>query len=214
MSKVNELTREIFNFVDRALFSVGLEKVLYGMGEKYYESIIELANIREGYKVLDVGCGTGTLTIREKRKVGDRGYVAGIDTSVEILELAGEKASKEDVDIDFKIGSIEEIPYDDNFFDVVTCSMVTHHLSSEGKGKGFSEIYRVLRPRGHLLLVDIGEPTNLVLTILWKPFCDLIESMRDNIDGRLPYLLEKVGFEQVKIVKKVKGGLDFIRAYK
>ncbi|MBC8275306.1 MAG: class I SAM-dependent methyltransferase, partial [Chloroflexi bacterium] len=197
MSKVSELTGEIFNVVDRALFSVGLEKVLYGMGEKYYESVIELADIKERYRVLDVGCGTGTLAICERSKVGDGGYVAGIDSSVEILGLAREKATKENVDIDFKIGSIEEIPYEDDFFDVVTCSMVTHHLSSEGKRKGFNEIHRVLRPTGHFLLVDIGKPTSSIVKVLLKPFYPLAGSMRDNLNGRLPYLLEKAGFEQV-----------------
>ena len=214
MSKFDELTVEIGNVVDRALFSVGLEKALYGMGEKYYESIIGLADIKEGYKVLDVGCGTGSLAICEKREVGNRGYVAGIDSSVEILRLAREKATKENVDIDFKIGSIEEIPYEDDFFDVVTCSMVTHHLSSEGKRKGFNEIHRVLRPIAHFLLVDIAEPTSSIVKVLLKPFYPLAGSMRDNLNGRLPYLLEKAGFEQVETVKTERSWVGFISAYK
>ena len=213
MSKFDELTVEIGNFVDRALFSVGLEKSLYAMGQKYYQSIIELANIKEGYKVLDVGCGTGSLAIREKSEVGDGGYVAGIDTSAEILGLARGKARKENVDIDYRISSIEGIPYEDGFFDVVTCSMVTHHLSSEGKRKGFNEIYRVLRPRGHFLLVDIGKPTSSIVKVLLKPFYPLAGSMRDNLNGRLPYLLEEAGFEQVKIVKTERSWVNYISSY-
>jgi len=208
----HEPIEKIANTADRIFFSFSLEEVFYGMGEEYYESIVELASIKEGYKVLDIGCGTGTLVIYEKRRVKDKGYVAGIDVSSKILKLSKKKIAKEDIDL--KIGSIEKIPYEDDFFDVITCSMVTHHLSSEEKKKGFSEVYRALKPRGHFLLVDIGKPTNLTKKIFLKPFGYIMKSMKDNINGRLPYLLREAGFRQVKIVKKKRNYIDFISAFK
>jgi len=184
-----------------------------GYGGKFFRQIAELAEIREGDRVLDVGCGTGTLGIREKEMAGDKGYVAGIDASKQMISIAQEKVTKKNTDVDFKPGLIEDIPYDDNYFDVVTSSMMTHHLPLSLKKKGFQEVFRVLKPEGHFLLVDFGKPDNLFgkffiyLLLYWT------ESTRANIQGMIPELLEEAGFKQVKIVRKIPLR-EFISAHK
>ena len=184
-----------------------------GYGGKFFRQIIELAGIREGDRVLDVGCGTGTLGIWEKEMAGDKGYVAGIDASGQMISQARKKAAKRDIEVDFKLGLIEDIPYDDNYFDVVTSSMMTHHLPLALKKKGFQEIYRVLRPGGHFLLVDFGKPGNLFAKFFGYLLLYWIESHRNNLQGMIPALLEEAGFKQVKIVKRFHLR-EFISAHK
>jgi ubiquinone/menaquinone biosynthesis C-methylase UbiE len=174
-----------------------------GHGGRFFRQIAELAGIREGDRVLDVGCGTGILGIKEKEKAGDKGYVAGIDASGQMINQARKKVAKRGIEVDFKLGLIEDIPYDDNYFDVVTSSMMTHHLPLALKKKGFQEVYRVLRPAGHFLLVDFGKPNNLFGKFLGYLLLSWIESTRTNLKGMLPGLLAEAGFKQVKILKRV-----------
>lgn len=173
-----------------------------GYGDKFFRQIAELAGIREGDRVLDVGCGTGTLGIREKEKAGNTGYVAGIDASGQMISQARKKAVKIDIKVDFKPGLIEDIPYDDNYFDVVTSSMMIHHLPLSLKKKGFQEVFRVLRPGGHFFLVDFGKPSSLFGNFLGYLLLYWTESARANLKGVVPGLLEEAGFEEVKIAKR------------
>ncbi len=174
-----------------------------GHRDRFFREIAELAGIREGGRVLDVGCGTGTLGIQEKEMAGNKGYVAGIDASGQMISQAREKAAKSGIEVDFKPGLIEDIPYDDNYFDVVTSSMMIHHLPLSLKKKGFQEVYRVLRPGGHFLLLDFGKPSNLFGKFFSYLLFSWIESTRVNLKGMLPGLLEGAGFKEVKIIKRI-----------
>ncbi|UCD85954.1 MAG: methyltransferase domain-containing protein [Deltaproteobacteria bacterium] len=174
-----------------------------GHRDRFFREIAELAGVKEGDRVLDVGCGTGILGIWEKEKAGDKGYVAGIDASRRMIDQARKNATKRGVEVDFKSGLIEDIPYDDNYFDVVTSSMMVHHLPLSLKKKGFQEIFRVLRPGGHLLLVDFGRPGSLFGKLFGYLLLSWIESTRANLKGMLPGLLEEAGFKEVKVLKKI-----------
>ena len=72
------------------------------------EMTLELAQIKPGDKVLDVGCGTGSLTIAAKVRTGPSGRVHGVDAAPEMIEVARRKASQMGVDVDFRIGLIED----------------------------------------------------------------------------------------------------------
>ena len=212
MSNQNKLKTEGITIGRRAKY-YDLFTSPFGQGDRFFQQLAELAGIREGDRVLDVGCGTGTLGIREKEMAGDKGYVAGIDASKQMISIAQEKVTKKNTDVDFKPGLIEDIPYDDNYFDVVTSSMMTHHLPSFLKKKGFQEVFRVLKPEGHFLLVDFGKPDNLFAKFFIYLLLYWTESTRANIQGMIPELLEKAGFKQVKIVKKIPLR-EFISAHK
>lgn len=116
---------------------------------------IELAGIREGESVLDVGCGTGTLTLAAKRRAG-AAPVRGIDASLEMIEVARRKAAKAGSDVDFQVALIEQLPFPDDTFDVALSSLMLHHLPDDLKAKGFAELRRVLKPGGRLFAVDIA----------------------------------------------------------
>ena len=119
-------------------------------------SVIEQADLKSGMRVLDVGCGTGTLAIRLKAVVGEDGYVSGIDASPEMIDVATKKARKRGIDVDLRLGVAEDLPYEDAAFDRVTSTLVFHHLPDDVKLASLLEIRRVLVPGGRLAVGDFA----------------------------------------------------------
>ena len=116
---------------------------------------VDLALLRRGERVLDVGCGTGGVTIPAKMRVGENGSAAGIDPSPEMIAVARRKAQRAGIEIDFRVGVIESLPFADETFDVVTSSLMMHHLPPHLQVKGLAEIRRVLKPGGRILIADM-----------------------------------------------------------
>jgi len=171
---------------------------LLGMGLNSPNSrmVIELANIKPGDRVLDVGCGTGNLTMTAKSYAGPSGKVYGIDAAPEMIEVAQKKATRSGLEVDFEVGLIENLGFPDATFDIVISRLAIHHLPDDLKSRGFTEILRVLKPGGHLLIADFIPPTN--------PFLNHITSalvgshmMQTNIWG-LPPMLASAGFVEIK----------------
>ena len=119
------------------------------------EKMLDLAKVTPGESMLDVGCGTGTLAIAAKRRVG-AGSVRGIDASAEMIARAREKASRANVDVAFEVASAEALPFSDRQFDVVASTVVLHHLRRAAREACVREIRRVLKTGGRLLVVDFG----------------------------------------------------------
>ena len=137
-----------------AVFFLGKER-------RFRQEVLDLARLTPGERVLDVGCGTGTLAIAARERLGPDGEVHGVDPSPEMIEHAREKARRAGLTVDFQVGVIEELPFEKGSFDAVTSTLMFHHLDQDLRLRGLAEVRRVLRPGGRLLVVDMQPGTGL-----------------------------------------------------
>jgi len=175
---------------------------------------VDAALLKPGEKVLDVGCGTGGVTIPAKLRVGDKGSAAGIDPAPEMIAVAQKKAARAKLDVDFRVGVIESLPYPDASFDVVTSSLMMHHLPKDLQVKGLAEIRRVLKPGGRLLIADM---IRVSASLHDRLFGILTlhggQGQRFGIK-ELPELVTAAGFENVRQLDERLLTIGFVRAIK
>jgi len=134
----------------------------FGRAPAIRRMTLEMADVKPGESVLDVGCGTGSLALAAKAAVGPEGSVRGIDASPEMIEQARRKAAKAGAKADFRVALIEELPFGEGEFDLVLSSFMLHHLPDDVKRKGLAEVRRVLKPGGRFLAVDFGSTSQSV----------------------------------------------------
>ena len=127
---------------------------------KFYDSFIEPFNTilrkivlkmylpKEGMRVLEVGCGTGT-NLKLYQQAGCK--VFGIDLSPSMVKVASEKLGEQ---ADIKLGDASQMPYSDGSFDLVIAMLILHEMSGQIRLPVIAEMVRVLKQDGHLLLID------------------------------------------------------------
>jgi ubiquinone/menaquinone biosynthesis C-methylase UbiE len=135
-------------------FIVGL--ITLGRSRIMHAGTIQLANLQPGEAILDVGCGTGKLIIAAEKVIGPGGTAVGLDVEAGMIAQAQANVDKANSHTTIITASITQIPYPDNSFDVVTSSLVYHHLSQAQIEAGLQEVKRVLKPNGRLLIVDMN----------------------------------------------------------
>ncbi len=124
----------------------------HGRERELRERIISFADLREGYAILDIGCGTGTLAIAASGYIGAVGRVCGIDASPPMIARAKRKAAKAVADVSFQVAVAESLPFPDAAFDVVLSTLMLHHLPRKTRQQSAAEI----QPGGRVLAVDFG----------------------------------------------------------
>ena len=132
--------------------------------EPVHEALIQALGSVEGWRVLDVGCGTGTLTVALARRSA---RAIGVDPAPRMVAQA--RAKQEGAPVTFIVGSAEALPFADSSFDGATASMTVHHWRDAERG--LAEVARVLRPGGRAAIADIDLPGSLrsVLRLVRNP---------------------------------------------
>lgn len=166
---------------------------------EFKSALIRQARIADGNRVLDVGCGTGTLAVAAKLSARAC-EVTGLDGDPAILKQARAKTQRAGVEINFNEGMSFALPYADASFDRVLSSLFFHHLTRENKLKTLSEAHRVLKPGGELHIADWGTPDNLLMKVgsfLVQKF-DGVKTTADSFNGLLPKFVKQTGFVAVE----------------
>jgi ubiquinone/menaquinone biosynthesis C-methylase UbiE len=145
--------------------------------------------------------------------------VIGLDPDEKILNIAKNEALSVNADINWIYGFSTEINLPDRSIDLVTNSLMVHHLQLEDKIETFHEVLRVLKPGGKLVLVDWGKPSNFIYYILYQlvRILDGFNNTKPHQNGDLPQLLIDAGFKEVKVIEKINtilGTLNLITAMK
>jgi ubiquinone/menaquinone biosynthesis C-methylase UbiE len=115
------------------------------------------ADLRPGQRVLDIGCGTGSLAVLVKQLFPEV-EVVGVDPDVKALARAARKAGRAVVTVQLDRGFSDALDYPDESFDRVFSSFMFHHLDLDEKARTLREVQRVLKGDGRLHLLDFGGP--------------------------------------------------------
>ncbi|WP_157628159.1 class I SAM-dependent methyltransferase [Ensifer sp. BR816] len=141
-----------------ALYDILAWFLTYGRERAFREKMLKFANLKPGEAVLDIGCGTGTVALLAKQKVGPAGRVDGVDASAEMVARATAKAHRAALSVSFTTATAQQLPYEDGVFDVVLSTLMLHHLPKAGRAEFGREALRVLKPGGRVLIVDFAKP--------------------------------------------------------
>ncbi len=181
----------------------------------FKKALVEQAKIKAEHRVLDLACGTGTLTILIKN-TQPQAAIIGIDGDTKILEIAKTKAKESGVEIKFDKGMSFDLPYEDASFDRVVSSLFFHHLTRENKLKTLREVKRVLKSNGEFHIADWGLPANSLMkgSSYLIQLLDGFETTADSFNGLLPKLMTDAGFETVEETNYYNSLFGTIRLHK
>lgn len=183
-----------------ASYDVLVSVLTFGRERAFREATLKCAGVSPGERVLDVGCGTGTLALAAKRRVGALGTSHGVDAGPEMVARAKGKAAAERLAVTFEVARAQSLPFPDGAFDVVLCSLVMHHLPEVGRNEAVAEMRRVLRSGGRLLVVDLAQVRGLLAAL--HPISLLHGHSNMNSMNQATALMKDAGFIDI-----VAGGL-------
>jgi ubiquinone/menaquinone biosynthesis C-methylase UbiE len=164
---------------------------LFG-GDTARRTLLDQAIVGPGHRVLDIGCGTGTLTTLIKGLYPDVNVV-GLDPDPKALARAKRKAERAAVSIRLDQGFSNELPYPDASFNRVFSTFMFHHLQMDEKEKTLCEVRRVLTPGGSLHMLDFAGAEAKGCELLTRYF-QSSHRLKDNSEERILTLMNRAGF--------------------
>ncbi len=182
------------------------------------KQLIRQANVKKAEKVLDYGFGTGTLLLLLEELHPDCEAI-GVEVDTQMLKMAQRKVSEKKSSVQLLYYEGDRLPYETASFDKVVSSWVFQHLTTSQKIASFREIHRVLKPEGEFHMADWGKAQNALMRSLFfvVQVIDNFYTTDDNIQGRLPSLIQEAGFSKVEILENQStlfGTLSYFKALK
>src|SRR3954468_7927515 len=148
-----------------------------GLHHRWRARAADMAALRPGDRALDVATGTGDLAIELSRRVAPAGEVIGSDFSERMLELARAKAP----DIRFELGNALDLEYPDDSFDAATVGFGARNFSD--LPAGLSEMARVVRPGGRVVVLELTTPTRPPLSWFFRLWFDSVVPQLGRLAG-------------------------------
>jgi demethylmenaquinone methyltransferase/2-methoxy-6-polyprenyl-1,4-benzoquinol methylase len=152
-----------------------------GLHHQWRQRAVDRAQVGPGSDALDICCGTGDLALELRRRIGPDGRVVGSDFSEPMLELARRKSGEEGLPVEFGWADALELPYGDASFDAVTIGFGARNLAD--LEKGLSEMARVLRPGGRLVILEITRPQREPLASFYSLWFDRMVPVIGSLAG-------------------------------
>jgi demethylmenaquinone methyltransferase / 2-methoxy-6-polyprenyl-1,4-benzoquinol methylase len=152
-----------------------------GLHHQWRKRAVDRAEVGPGSDALDVCCGTGDLALELRRRIGPDGRVVGCDFSEPMLELARRKSGDEGLPVEFGSADALDLPYGDASFDAVTIGFGARNLAD--LERGISEMTRVLRPGGRLVILEITRPHREPLASFYSLWFDRLVPVIGTLAG-------------------------------
>jgi demethylmenaquinone methyltransferase/2-methoxy-6-polyprenyl-1,4-benzoquinol methylase len=230
--KVN-MVKDVFQSV-AAKYDIMNDLMSLGIHRLWKRYTIDCSGVRTGHKVLDLAGGTGDLTAKFSRIVGDKGHVILADINDAMLKVGRDKLRDMGIvgNVDYVQANAEELPFPDNTFDIITIAFGLRNVTD--KDKALASMYRVLKPGGRLLVLEFSKPSNELLSKVYDTYSFhllpkigqlvandansyqyLAESIRMHpAQEVLKEMMEAVGFEQTTYQNLTGGIVALHRGFK
>lgn len=180
------------------------------------KAVKEIADSAEPLNILDEACGTCDFTIEIAMAAPQGSKVIGIDLSEGMLQIGRDKCSKEGITAELQTGDCEAMPYEDETFDRIGVAFGVRNF--ENLPKGLTEMLRVLKPEGKLVILELSIPRNPIIRWCYKLyFLKILPAIGGWVSGnrgayeylpssvlRFPApekfmeMMQEAGFEQVR----------------
>src|SRR5215510_4873580 len=192
--------REFLPAAGRDLFLPLYDPIVSLMGfDRARRELISAASLRAGQRILDIGCGTGTLVVMLKRQYASS-EVAGLDPDTKALRRARIKAKQAGVSVQFDQAFADKLPYKDDSFEHIFSSFMFHHLEERERENMLREVLRILTPSGSFHLLDfVSNHDSHGLLDRWF---QSHARMKDNSDATIFELMSSVGLTNAAKVKE------------
>ncbi|MFO6299775.1 bifunctional demethylmenaquinone methyltransferase/2-methoxy-6-polyprenyl-1,4-benzoquinol methylase UbiE [Rahnella selenatireducens] len=152
-----EMVAEVFHSV-AAKYDLMNDLMSFGIHRIWKRFTIDCSGVRQGQRVLDLAGGTGDLTAKFSRLVGEKGEVVLADINDSMLKMGREKLRNLGIvgNVNYVQANAEALPFPDNYFDCITISFGLRNVTE--KEKALRSMFRVLKPGGRLLVLEFSKP--------------------------------------------------------
>jgi demethylmenaquinone methyltransferase/2-methoxy-6-polyprenyl-1,4-benzoquinol methylase len=152
-----EMVAEVFHSV-AAKYDLMNDLMSFGIHRIWKRFTIDCSGVRQGQRVLDLAGGTGDLTAKFSRLVGEKGEVVLADINDSMLKMGREKLRNLGIvgNVSYVQANAEALPFPDNYFDCITISFGLRNVTE--KEKALRSMFRVLKPGGRLLVLEFSKP--------------------------------------------------------